>query len=301
MSNKNSKGARQEQKEAEEQKAAAFEFMQKVNGILAKIRVSNTGLMETKPTAVDDKDKRAITKVLFPEDGGVFTCFDESKHPVKGFCYGETVETVDEVKKTMMSFMTGFFESLSKSKVRTIIFALLFRKQFELMARRFVVQLDYRMRRVLQKPERYCICAREFYRVFSLMATWYPENAKEINSFKNIWCMMLEYDDAYRYTFQDVLVEMDKDGVRKDVVKEITKVLDLTLERDDRGLFIKFTQVRKLLFLVNYDKTVKQMLTRFFLELNLNRIKMDDADLYHASFKQGYNWKHIKNYKKENN
>ena len=255
MSNKNSQEAkrtRREQRLLEEQKAGAFEFMQKINGILAKIRVSDTGLMETNPNKVEDKNKMSISKVLFPEEGGVFTCFEEVKHPVKGFCYGETVETVDEVKKTMMSFMTGFFDSMSQSKVKAIMFAIFFRKTFTAIAKKFVVQLDYRMRRVLQKPERYCICAREFYRVFNLMATWYPEQAKEINSFRNIWCMMLEYDDAYRYTFQDVLVELDKDTVKKDVVKEIKKIIDLILERDDRGLFIKFTQVRKLLFLINY-------------------------------------------------
>lgn len=302
---KENKKIRREQRHAKEErkeeKAGAFEFMQKINSILAKIRVSDTGIMETNPDKVVNKNKMVITKVLLPPEGGVYTCFDELEHPIKGFCYGETVETVDEVKKTMMSFLTGFFESMTKSTVKTIIFAILFRKQFELMARRFVVQLDYRMRRVLQKPERYCIMAREFYRVFNKMAIWYPEYEKEINSFRNIWCMTMEYDDAYRYTFQDVLVEFDKDAAREDIVKEIKKILDLTLERDDRGLFIKFTQIRKLLFLVNYDKNIKQMLTRFFLELDLNKLQMDEGDLQHAKFKPGYNWTHEENYQKTNN
>ena len=112
--------------------------------------------------------------------------------------------------------------------------------------------------------------------------------------------LLKEYDDAYRYTFQDVLAELDKDVARKDIVKEIKKILDLTLERDDRGLFIKFTQIRKLLFLINYDKNIKQMLTRFFVELDLHKIEMDEDDLYHAKFKPGYNWTHEENFKKSN-
>jgi len=300
MSKKNStenKKIRREERDLKEEKAGAFEFMQKINQILAKIRESDTGMMETTKTP-DDPDKHVITRVLFPPEGGVFTEFENMTHPCKGFCYGETVETVDEVKKTMMAFLTGFFDSFSKSKIRTLLFAILFRKQFEAMAGRLLVQLDYRMRRVRQKPERYCICAREFYRAFSKLATWYPELEKEINSFRNIWCMMLEYDDAYRYTFQDVLVEFDKDAARKDTVKEVKKIIDLIIERDNRGLFIKFSQVRKVLFLLNFDKKTNQMVERFLLELDLSKMKMDEDDKYHAQFKEDYNWNHETNYKK---
>ena len=300
MSKKNSlknKQIRREERNMKEEQAEAFGFMQKINQILAKIRESDTGMMQT--TENNDPDKHVITKVLFPPEGGVFTHFEKMDHPCKGFCYGETVETVDEVKKTMMAFLTGFFDSISKSKIRTLLFAILFRKQFEFMAKRLLVQLDYRMRRVRQKPERYCVCAREFYRTFNKMAIWYPELEKEINSFRNIWCMMLEYDDAYRYTFQDVLVNLDKDVARKDIVKELKRILDLILERDDRGLFVKFSQIRKLLFLLNFDKKLKQAMTRFFLELDIDKIKMDEDDKYHANFKQDYNWNHEENFREK--
>ena len=277
-----------DKQQLERDKAGAFEFVQKINFILAKVREGNVGMMETKPST--DPNKQTITRVLFPEEGGVITYFDKLEHPAKGFCYGETVETVDEAKKTMMSFLTGLFESISKSKLRTILFVLVFRKQFETMAKRMVVQLDYRMRRVRQKPERYCICAREFYRVFNLMATWYPKYVKEIESFRNIWCMILEYDDAYRYTLQDVLVEFNRESGKKDVVGEIKKILDLTLERDNRGLFVKFSQIRKMLFLLNFKKDIKTMVERFFLAIDLDRIRMDEDDKFHARYKENYDW-----------
>lgn len=278
----------QQKQQLERDKAGAFEFVQKINFILARIREANVGMMETKPST--DPNKQVITKVLFPPEGGVITYFDKLEHPVKGFCYGETVETVDEVKKTIMAFLSGFFESISKSKIRTLLFALIFRKQFETMAKRMVIQLDYRMRRVRQKPERYCISAREFYRVFNLMATWYPKYATEIASFRNIWCMAWEYDDAYRYTGQDVLPEFNKEAVRKDIVKEIKRILDLILERDNRGLFIKFTQIRKMLFLLKFSKSMRTMMERFFLAIDMDRIKMDEDDKFHARFKENYDW-----------
>ena len=277
-----------QKQQAQEDKAEAFQFIQKINFILARIREENVGIMETKPST--DPNKQTIVKVLFPPDGGVITYFDKLEHPAKGFCYGETVETVDEVKKTMMAFLTGLFESLSKNKIRTILFVLFFRKQFETMARRLVIQLDYRMRRVRQKPERYCISAREFYRVFNLMATWYPKYKTEIESFRNIWCMVWEYDDAYRYTGQDVLPEFNKDAAKKDIAGEIKRMIDLILERDDRGLFIKFLQMKKMLFLLRFSKSTRIMIERFFSAIDLDRIKMDEDDKFHARFKVDYDW-----------
>lgn len=287
MSRKHNQKYKQKQ-EIERDKAGAFEFVQKINFILAKIRETNVGMMETKPST--DPNKQTIIKVLFPPEGGVITYFAGLEHPAKGFCYGETVEAVDEVKKTMMAFLTGFFESISKSKLRTLLFALIFRKQFETIIRRMVIQLDYRIRRIRQKPERYCISGREFYRVFDLMAIWYPKYAIEIKSFRNIFCMGWEYDDAYRYTGQDVLPELNKDRARKDIVGEIKRILDLALERDNRGLFIKFLQMRKLLFLLKFSKSIRTMVERFFLELNLDRIKMDEDDKFHARYKENYDW-----------
>lgn len=299
MSKKNKR--KKQKQNVQSDKAGAFEFIQKINFILQKVRESDSGMMETKNVKgiTDDPNKLAITKVLFPEEGGVYTYFDGLEHPAKGFCYGETVETVDEVKKTIMALLTGFFDAMSKGKLRTLIFAFLFKKQFVAIGKRLVIQIDYRMRRVRQKPDKYCTCAREIYRVFNLMETWYPEYVKEIKSIKNIICMALEYDDAYRYTLQDTLPELDKDAVKKNTVKEIKRILDLVLERDNRGLCVKLLKIRKLLFLLNYSKGVRTILERFLCELDLDKIKLDEADSFHAHYKESYNWDHVKNYKQK--
>lgn len=292
---------RQKQRERarlEKEKAGAFEFIQKINFILAKVRESNVGMMETKPS--DDPSKQTIAKVLFPPEGGVLTYFDGIEHPAKGFCYGETVETVDEVKKTGMAFLKGLFHGLEHNKVKMILFMLLFRKQFTIMFIDLLQRLDYRMRRMRQKPERYCLCARELYRVFNLMAIWYPNWKNTIGNLRNIICMALEYDDAYRYPFQDVVPEFNKDAGRKDIVGEIKRILELEIKWDHRkGTFQKFEKIKKLIFLLRFQKELKEAVKRFFLELDLDKIKMDEADRFHAKFKEGYNWSHKENYEKE--
>lgn len=281
----------------EKEKARAFEFMQKINWILAQIRETEVGIMETKPS--EDPNKKAIVRVVFPAEGGVLSYLDGIEHPMKGFCYGETVETVDEVKKTLMAFLNGFFSVLLKNKVRTILFSLLFRKQFEEMMRIMVIKSDYRMRRVRQKPIKYCRCAREVYRVFNLMAIWYPQQKEFIESVRNIICMGLEYDDAYRFPLQDVIVEFNKTAGRKDIIKETRRLLDILIHRDSRGTEDQFGVIRKALILLRFRKSLKEALRRFFLELNLNEMKMDDLDNFHARFKEGYNWDHNEKEKEE--
>jgi len=298
MSKKHNRRYKQERQTKEERirrdKAGAFEFMQKINFILAKIRETNIGMMETKPST--DPSKQSISNVIFPPEGGVMTHFDGLEHPAKGFCYGETVETVDEVKKTVMSFLTGFYDGLRESKIKMVLFVLLFRKQFIKIFITLIEKLDYRMRRVRQKPEMYCICAREVYRAFNLMMIWYPDWKSIVECIRNIICMVLEYDDAYRYPFQDVVPELDKDACRKDVIGEIKRLLDIEVKWDHRSSALKFKRIEKLIFLLKFNKKLKEAVKRFLLELDLDKIKMDEDDRFHAKFKWGYNWDHIKNY-----
>ena len=294
MSKKHRNKQHTQKQQLRDDKAEAFGFIQKINFILAKIREANVGMMETTPSK--DPTKKAISKVLFPEEGGVLTFFEGEEFPAKGFCYGETVQTVDEVKKTGMAFLRGFFGGLKYGKVRMILFALLFRKQFMAMSNEMLATLDYRMVRVRQKPERYCTCAREVYRVFNLMAIWYPDWKSMLGHLRNIICMVLEYDDAYRYPGQDVVLELNKDACRKDIVKEIKRILDFEMKWDHRGMVEKFGRIRKLLFLLRFSKKTRVAIMRFFLELDLDQIKMDEADKHHARFKWGYNWEHIDNY-----
>lgn len=297
MSKKHRKIKYRQQKDVDKDKAEAFGFISKINFILSKIRETNIGMMETVPK--DDANKQTITRVVFPPEGGVFTYFENLEHPAKGFCYGETVETVDEVKKTLKGLLFGFFEVLSTNKIRTLLFAILFRKQFKTIAMKMVVTLDYRMRRVRQKPEKYCRCARETYRVFNLMMIWYPDYKEVLESFRNIFCMILEYDDAYRYPFQDIIAEFNDTAGRKDIVKEIKRMLEMTIQRDSGGFSQKFKRIISLLFLLRFKKSIREALRRFFLELNLDEIRMDEADKFHAHFKEWYNWDHDKDEKEK--
>jgi hypothetical protein len=278
------------------QKAASFEFLQKINYILSKMRENGVGIMEkgSKKDIKTDKSKKkfAVEKVLFPPEGGVFCYYEGEEHPAKGFMYGETVETVDEVKKTLMSFLRGFFKGIKESKTKMLLFFLLFRKQFFVILSGMICDLNYRMRRVRQKPERYCACAREIYRALGEVKKKFLDQEKLIDSFRNIVCMVLEFDDAYRYPFQDVASEMDKIKAEKDPIGEVIRLIDVYVERDSRGTAEKFRRISSVLSALRFNKQFKEFLREFLIELDISAIKMDEADAHHARFKGGYNWDH---------
>lgn len=278
------------------QKAASFEFLQKINYILGQIRENGIGIMEkgTKEDIKTDKKakKFAVDKVLFPPEGGVLCYYEGEEHPAKGFMYGETVETVDEVKKTLMSFLRGFFDGIRKSKIKMMLFFLLFRKQFFTILSGMIISLDRRMRRVRQKPERYCACVREVYRVMDETKKKFPEREELLNSFRNIVCMVLEYDDAYRYPFQDVVAELDKEEVDKNPIKEALRLIDIYVERDSRGTAEKFKRIGKIMSALRFQKEFKRFLKEVLINIDISAVKMDEADAHHARFKAGYNWDH---------
>lgn len=288
------------------EQAFAYQFISKINYILQRIRVSEEGMMQTKatePVSADsekpDDKKVSVEKVLFPDEGGVYVRYTNVEHPSKGFLQAETVEIVDEVKKTMMALMRGVFGGMQKSKLRMLLFMIAFRKQFESILFELLAEMDYRMLRILQRPERYCISGREIYRVFNLLMKWYPSWKDNLEHLRNIVCMIWEYDDAYRYPGQDVIVEINKDAIRKDVVKEVSRIIDIYLERDDRGTAQKFRRIKKLMFLTRFMPKLREIMMRFFLELKVENMGLDDADFFHAKYKEGYNWNHANRKQKE--
>lgn len=308
--------------EVQEAKAEMFNFISQVNYILSRIRETKEGFMNTAPE-VPNPQKKSVGRVLFPnpklvdnieirkwlrdswgeiegdkvfnlmveDGGGVHVFFQGVQWPCKGFNYNDTVECVDEVKKTAMAFLRGFVGGFEKSKVKMILFILFFRKQFSEIAENLLQELDYRMHAVKQKPERYCKSGREIYRVFNQMTVWYPDKKKILEELRNIVCMTWEYDDAYRYPGQDIFEEFDREKAKKDIIGELSKLIDIYISRDYRGTAQKFGRIKKLVYLLRFSKKYREMLRRFFLELDINRTKLDEADYYHAQYKWNYDWK----------
>lgn len=130
------------------------------------------------------------------------------------------------------------------------------------------------------KPEIYCKSVKELYRIGDLLTE--GENQKKILAFT---CMILEFDDAYRYRFQDAF------GTSKSVGNGIKLLIER--EGDDNEVMLEklnaVLSVYKFLTLISprFCKFIKD----FEKEVNWDLIKLDDADFYHALPKGHYKFK----------
>ncbi len=314
--------------EKTEAKAEAMTMLSQINYIIGRIQESGEGFMNTAPE-VSNLTKKSVGRVLFPspllagkqdirqwlvdkwgevgnrmfnimveDGGGVHVFFQGIPYPCKGFHYNDTVEIVDEVKKTAMGFLRGFFGGFRKNKIKMGLFVLLFRGQFFEIAKEVLQELDYRMARIRQKPNMYCRSGREVFRTFNKMMLWHPQWEKQWKEIRNIVCMAWEYDDAYRYPAQDVFEEFDRERAKKDIIGELSRLLDIYIERDNRGTAQKFLRIKRLLTFLRFFPKYRKLLQIFILELDVNQIKLDEADCFHSQYKWGYNWRVGKAYQK---
>ncbi len=278
---------KQEQIEA---KAEAFDLLHAINFIVGKLRANQQGDLQV---LKEGQRGTPVERAEFPPDGGVLTYFEGLKYPQKGFPFGATVEHIDRVKKNVKPFLKWFTKILGQNKLRTLLFFLIFRRELEELFKSLVVSFYSGMHIYLQNPMMYCRSVRELYKASTLMILC--ESDKEWKQYlefmRDLACMFMEYDDTYRYRWQFVLSKLNKDNLKKDVIKELNRLLDIAIEKETyEGVYTKWQDAKKLLFFLRFSPKFKLKLQRFFLEINLEEIKMDEGDEYHACIKYGFDF-----------
>jgi len=273
----------------EEIKAESFEFLRKIDWIIKSIRECNLGSL-SQITKEEKETSVSIERVEFPAEGGVLTYYEGIPFPSKGFPYTETVETVDRVKKMYTCVMKRTFYMFNRNKIKIVLLLFFLRNELIEIATTFLETLNHSLRLVRQKPEMYCPMARELYRTFKVISDKEKDiKTKEIlDNLRDIVCMTFEYDDAYRYRFQNEMYNLNKDNVRKDLVNELRRLLKIAIIGENKvnvGIGVKYEMFLKLLIILRFKKNVREIMKSFILELNLDKIKLDEGDKYQCKYK----------------
>lgn len=111
----------------------------------------------------------------------------------------------------------------------------------------------------------------------------------------DIICMTFQFDLSYRFRYQDIFPLVNKVWLRENPRKELMRVLKIYLERE-----INFSNVRAkwdylwnkigiILWFVFLSKKRRQIVIDFFDEVDLEKIKMDEADWYYSLDRDDYN------------
>lgn len=250
---------------------------------------------------VPKDDNNVLKRVEFPEEG-VLTYMDNYKYPYKGFPYYEFVEKIDVIKKICRQIQSGVYHGL-KDRPKFVLYLLI--PLIPILGHNLFYAFTYGFYRLIDrfriKKERYCTAVREIHRAWSVEKTGESERTKEMRlMLRDIECMILEYDNAYRYRAQDVLPELDKQALQDNPVKEICRLLDIMISRekpandkdyarhDSWRLLQMFTK-----YYMKHDKELLKIYVDLLLELDLNKVSLDEGDKEYCNKRKDYVFKHM--------
>lgn len=211
-----------------------------------------------------------IQKIVYPSSGGTFTYLVGMKYPYEGYSDYIVVGQNATVKRAVISTFRLFY-GIWLHPINTSInwLAEIYEAEYE----------KYQI-----EETRLSKSSREILRVLKSFA----KNERHI---KAVWCIVMfwELDFAYRYRGQDILSELNKDNL-SNVKKEIERLFKIGMDREVKGLEVKWKIFRKALSIALLFPKVKKAARKFLFEINLEEIKPSINDLYYMSRYTDYNF-----------
>lgn len=279
---------------AEQKPLSDFEAYQQ-NAALMHGIVREMKLIPELPSEVPT-DVNPLTKVEFPVHGGVLTYMQGFEHPYKGFPFFEFVDKIDAIKKIQRATLSSLYHSLKARSWLHKMFLIFVPWVFGDILKSFVYSFSRMIDRFKIKPERYSDSMRELYRVFSI--NWHDESPAEREMrerIRDIVCMFLEFDNAYRFRFQDIIVELDKEALGRKPARELLRLLKLMQSRETTQ------EIRDTWRLVEYflpaylfvNKTLRKNAVAILRELDLEKFKLDEGDQLYCSKRKDYTFGHM--------
>lgn len=242
-----------------------------------------------------------VEEITRPAEGGIFTKFVGCSYLYKGYPEGDTVERLDISKD--ISWL--FFRFFNTWVGRMIIGALIvlpkrIMKKFVIRwAKEYFHIAHTVLRRGMLQSREFCPAIRELRRALDALYQEIPEQEEGIRfiarKFISIVAMLLENDAAYKFRFQDIVPEFDIEALQKNPVKELKRVFAVLYERETtRVMRVKWGKIeRVLMFFLRISGTARKILVRFFIELDLDKIKLDETDWYFCLKRGMYNYRGV--------
>ena len=236
-------------------------------------------------------DIQALTRVEFPERFGVLTYMEGFEYPYKGFPFFEFVDKIDYVKKIQRGFFSSLYHSFKRRSFLQKATLICVPWLFHDLVVAFVNAFHRVVVRFLVKHERYSDAVRELHRVFSTRWHDEDEHLRDVREkVRDIVCMFLEFDNAYRFRFQDIAVELDKDSLKKNPVREIVRLFTLMQERE-KTQEIKDTWSLVITFLpwfLRFDKGLRNKVVGILSDLDTTKIALSVEDKQFCEKRKDY-------------
>jgi hypothetical protein len=108
-------------------------------------------------------------------------------------------------------------------------------------------------------------------------------------SFIDAITLVLEHDSAYRYRFQDIIVNLNKYELTRNSKKELCRLMDMLIEREEGRLSDKWEKVKKFAEIaLSFPTKIRRELVKILVELNLEELKFSKEDIYWTDYYYSY-------------
>lgn len=114
--------------------------------------------------------------------------------------------------------------------------------------------------------------------------------AKSLKKLFEVVVYLMDFDTAYRFPAQDVLENINKKNPPRKEFIRLCEILEKRFTNDD--LKEKSRQLKKINLLF-YHPFFKRILTKFLQEINIDKVKLDEADWYFCLKRKLYNFRGV--------
>ena len=235
------------------------------------------------------KDVQGLEKVELPTSGGVLTYMTGNEYPYRGFPFHEFVEKIDFIKKLSRGVLSGLFHEVKRTNKLWLVCLLPALWFFKSLVYSAIYSFHRLIVRSRVKPEKYSEPIRELHAAFSYDNYSEDGKTRQLRQWlKDILCMILEFDNAYRFRFQDVIEELDKKNLRKNPIGELDKLL-VSMQSRELGQDIKDTWYLLRLFCkfyLRFDGRMQRILVDTLSRLDLSKLKLSPEDKYFCAHRK---------------
>ena len=247
-----------------------------------------------------------VRERIYPENSGSLTRLDGCSYLYKGYPSGMIMRQLN-VSKDCGWMIASFFKNktiILLSILTFIFFRKIAKKNFIRLCENYF-KLAYeplKAQDFIPKEHEWCVSVRELYRMSEVLLEGVKDlKLKEVfGKFRDIGLMILEMDTAYRPVMQDILPEFDINNLKHNPIKELKRVFSILLKREHAdGSSIgdqnyKWQRVEKMMiFALRISRKLRRFFIRFISEIDMEKIKLDEADWYFVLGHHCYNYQDI--------
>ncbi len=233
----------------------------------------------------------------YPEFGGQLAYFKECPFPQKGHPYPTAIYAINEAKR----FLRGMFRVFaSKSMVLPLLgfFLSSKKKKIDILSRFCQAYVDFSSS-FLEDHRlefiRYGNFTRELINLVARFLYFLGIEKNLAEQFAEFFCIILEYDDAYRLRIEDLLSVTSLEKIIKIPIHEIKKLAEIMVLREpghrkDIGNGEKFVNVSRILSIILLLPSFRKAFKESLIECKFENLQYDDADRYHVMWRNDYDY-----------